>query len=603
MTTQKLPSVSRVAYAVPLGVALMLSACTSVAPDGYTATNTRQNINGLKLTALKQGDRKSLDISAIPVRSQADQDAIDSMIRQYQSVALRALDRGDAETFAAARYISATLVRARLMNYASTAGFMGSLINNRDGSGTIPAGGSVFIPDNLTSLQARGKVAELGTALDGMESVALVQAPLHSDFELAANGEISGIFGAVAGAAKIIAGSEGASRAAGATIGELPVGEAYAATDIFGKRYFVERTAEGLVLHNPTGSSQKVSLEQLSYIPSLEKPTPSRIEAGRINANINTAFEQVVQEGLRSGRGMGGIEAVAPNRIYYHPGGLNYFLDLNGNKSLIDDKDTVAAYQKNPAYKLAIEMNSGAFFKTPTYIQFKAKSCNGGYTEFSFSGASMNRLTLSCRDGNGKYLYSKSFLFDNSMKIQSWESLLNDRKMVDQLKSIERNAAAAEAVAAFVPFVSTVDGASRCATGASVTATVSKILAQGGEYNNLKRYVGEMVPLTDTISTTETAMSCIQGAVGVKSGLAKMSSLARQARIGEILGTGVYSNTAQGILAFDNQISSGMALDRALAELTNSHSAQDIVKGFYNAAQTSSDLASLGKAIASYFRG
>lgn len=581
-----------------------LSGCATyvgVTPDGYESSGDGFRYNGLTMVKMSRSVAGTTD--DLIIRTKADKTAADDLMKFYQQKAVSALTAGDAQAFAVARNLGAKIARSRLEQSLAASRFLESLANKKDGSAAIPSGGSVYLPNDVfdSTMKANGKKrADADDLIQLMESYALIPVSLQGGVAVADAGSIVGALGAMGSAARLIKNEQAERIAKMPSIADLQVGDAYAAKDSAGNRYFVERTPDGIVLHNPGSSPQIVNLDQLKYMPTIEAPSQLRRDAARITANINEAQMSVLREGLSRGRGFG-VWSIAPNVLHYEGGGTRYYLDPQGHKSIEDNVEARKAYKTNPAYKLAVDMSDSSVFSSPLYLNFKNNYCKGGSTWHEFNGEFMNKRTLACVDGRGAIVYSKTFLVDNEFRTQSWNSLLNDKRLVAELKGIENNAKTLSAAAAFIPAVGNIDGATKCA-GLPAVTTMAYRFSQNmdGRYDQLKQYVGDLIPAEDSPSAVETSLDCAQAIGGFGVGMKGLSKATRKMKIDSTFASDDYKRTASVLKMFDTDLISKYSVPEALSlvqDKITSPNALFMFKAFYDSTQRMNNLNGLASAI------
>lgn len=588
---------------VSLAVAslLTLAGCatqTGMGSDNYQNTGRVFRYNGLTVEQVNKTGGARIASGA------ADKTAANDLIKYYAKEAWQALDRGDAEAFAVARHLGSSLTKERLEQAAATQSFISSLANNRDGSGMLPAGSRVYLPNNVFSETVSGgkrsgragdRRVDVDRFIEMMEEYASAPVDFQESVALAAADNVSGVIGILNAGARLMATPKQADTQRIPGLSDIKPGDAYAAKDSNGNRYFIERTNEGIILHNPGSAPQKVSLDQLNFMPTIEAPSQVRMNAVPIVKNINAVQNDI----LRTERIKGRIWSVAPNIIYVQGSSSQYFLDARGNKTTVDMPEARSAYKTNPAYKMAIEMTDSRYVTDRLAQGFKQQYCNGVSIWNEFSGEHLNRRTLACIDGNGMFTYSKTFLVDNDMVTQSWNTLLSDKKMVDELRKIDGGVKLAEAMAAFVPGLSNLDGAARCVGAPSATATAYRsIFVQSDRYNSLKQYVGDMVP-KDTPSTVGMALDCAQGVGGVGVAMRGLTKAAQTAKIEGMFASQKYQDATAALRSFDTAILPGGSIAESVAVMQRgfgSTAAATMVKRFYDGTQHSNNYYGLAEA-------
>lgn len=241
-----------------------LSACgptVGLRADGYENTGDVFRFNGLTVEKVNKANGFRTAGSA------QDKTAANELIKYYEKQSWAALKKGDGEAFAVARYLGAKLTRERLEQVVATRAFVVSLADKRDGSGMLPAGGRVFMPNNIYeqslkpakhSASRSDRRVDVDRFIDLMEAYAATPVEFERSVAVASAGDVSGILGAVSAGLRMVADSNRAENAKIPGIQEIKVGDAYAAKDQEGNRYFIERTAEGIILdeHQTTDGLQ-----------------------------------------------------------------------------------------------------------------------------------------------------------------------------------------------------------------------------------------------------------------------------------------------------------------------------------------------------------
>jgi len=609
MKTSCLPSLRPVAAALASIALLSLTGCASfvgTTPDGLESTGETFRYNGLTLVKMKRTDDSQLSNNLV-LRSKSDKDAADGLIKYFNKQAASALSSGDGEAFAVARYISSKLARTRLEQAFASQSFLSSLASNKDGSASIPAGGSVYLPnevyDSTRPVKSSGKRADADRFIDMMELHASAPVRFTDGVAVADAGSVNGAISAFGALARTVKNERAEQLAKIPSLADLNVGDSFAAKDGAGNRYFLEKTPDGLVLHNPSSGAQLVNLDQLKFMPTIEAPSQLRKDASWIIKNINAAHNEVQQEGVSIGRGLG-VWSAAPNVIVYAGGGLRYFIDTQGRKTKIDDPEARNAYKTNAPYRLAVDLTDGRSLRTPQFQEFRGKYCRGSAAQHEFGGDYVNKETLACLDSKGNVTYSKTFLIDNDFKSQSWSSILNDKSLVKELNGIENFSKLAEALVGIIPFAGNVDAGSRCATGTSLsTFLVNNYSSRASRYATLKQYVGDLIPQEESPSDLIASMDCAQAVGGVGSAMRGMTKAARALQVNNTLTSPSYRAAADTLKLFDSDLIQRRSYSEALSltsDKLNSPTAAYMFKMFYDKMQNMNNLSDVAKAITGY---
>lgn len=581
-------------------MSLILGGCNSVmllTPNGYESTNETFRYNNLTLVRM-QPTKGSPNVEKWALRSQQDKDSADQLIKFYDRVAWSALEKGDAQAFAVARYLGSKLTKARIEQAASTQGFISSLLANKDGTATISGGGKVYFPDEFVAAPAQASQPKNRASIDDFIEVMATATSIPLNFSnavaMAGQGDIGGLIGQTNDIAHTVGDEQRAKTMATPKLSDLKEGDVYAASDSSGNRYFIERVANGIVLHNPRSGAQKVNLDQLNFMPSIETPSQLRKDASRIVSNINLSHRVTQLESIRSGRGAD-VWSIAPN-ILYSQVGKRYFLDAQGRRIAYDDPESKKAYKNNQAYRLAIDMTSEEELHSPLFKAFRAEYCSTTpTTNVEWSGEFLNKKTLSCIDSKGNAIFSKTYLIDNKMQVHSWGTILKDQQMASRLRQIEDFARLMDAAGSFLPGLSNIDGALRCAGATSLSTYIAR--NSYSDYESLRRYVGQLVP-PDTPSSIDNAFDCAQG-VGLPVALSKLPKAVRTTKIEGLMGSAAYKETSAALQVFDNNLKGSKSVDlTTIAQIVNSDPAAQLLSGFYNKADKSNNFFNLAQALA-----
>lgn len=585
----------------PVAAAVLVAALTGCATTGpsqnvFYGTGNSFRMNGLLVSEL-QADTFGPGVSNLTVKSRADGEAMDKLIAFYTSKATEAVAKGDAEQFAVAWHLSKKLAGARLEQLASTEVFVNNLAKSKNGTGTLPGGARVFLPNNLYNDQvaAQGKKNRASIEDYLMEAADVLAGftPNWADApKVAALGDsVKGLLGSV--------GTTNASeqRLDATALGSMAVGSAYSVRDSLGNKYIVEKSQDGIILHNPGSAPTKVDLNQLNFMPILEKPEQYRYETARIVRNINALFEGALKYEASSlgGLSTGGHHSIAPNQIRL--GDKVGFLNTDGTLSATDLPNVRKSYSSNRAYKLAIDLTTQEdLAKDNNFISFRYSCSNRTFRVRH--GDALEYATYSCRDGKNQISYSRTYVIGNSFVAQNWDSVLKDRGYVDKLKSASQSAKLVEAAAAFLPFIGNLDGAARCADVEAFSYQLANSAFTSSINSDVKKFVS-FTPERETPSTIGKVLDCAQGIGAIGTVRKRLSDASNFARMENLYTSPAYKKTTDLMSMFDTDIFYSKKEFDKITEVANTFSsptAAFLAKAFYDKAQQVNNISGLADA-------
>jgi len=585
----------------PVAVAILVSALTGCATTGpnqnlFLGTGNSFRMNGLLISEL-QPDTFGPGVSRLTIKSRADGEAMDKLVGLYTSKASEAVAKGDAEQFAVAWHLSKKLASARLEQLASTEVFVNNLAKTKNGMGSLPGGARVFLPNTLYDDRAGTPKKKKRASIDDfMIEAADVLAVFSPNWgyapKVAALGDaVKGVLGSLGTA------DTSEQRLDATALSSMAVGSAYSVRDSLGNKYIVEKSAEGIVLHNPDTAPIKVDLNQLNFMPLLEKPEQYRYEAARIVRNINALFEEALkyEATARGALSIGGHHSIAPNQIRL--GDKTGFLNADGTLASSDLPTVRKLYSSNRTYKLAVDLTTQEdLAKDNNFISFKYSCSNRSFRVRH--GDALEYATYSCRDNKNQITYSRTYVIGNSFVAQNWDSILKDRGYVDELKSASQSARVVEAVAAFTPFIGNVDGAARCADIDSFSYTLANSALTSSINADVKKFVS-FTPERETPSSIGKVLDCAQGVGAISTVRKLMSDASNLARLENIYTSPAYKKTTDIMRMFDTDIfSSKKSFDEitAVANTFSSPTAAFLAKVFYDKAQQVNNISGLADA-------
>lgn len=568
-----------------------LGGCATTGPNQnvFHSTGHSFKMNGAVFTELEP-DSYGQGAGRLTIRSRADAEAMDNMIKFFTVKASEAVSKNDPEQLAVAWHLGKTLTKARVEQAMTAEMFVNDLAMNRTGVASLPAGGRVFFPTRLYDDQmvpSRKKRASVEQILDDLAAVSGETIPWQDSIKVAAVGDgLSGLMG----------GASGGPRTDTFVSDEMKVGSAYAVQDARGNRYIAERVSDGLVLHNPGGSPTKVDLNQLNFMPVIERPDTYRYEAAKIVQNINGAFASSLQrEATARHAGVYGHHTQAPNIVQL--GDRKAFLNSDGSLAREDLAEVRKLYASDRAFKLAIDLTSlGDIQNDSQYAVFKQNCAN--YAFRVRHGEALEYATYSCRDRANNITYSRTYLVGNSMAMQSWDSLMRDKGHVEAMKKAHNYGKLAEAAGAFLPILGNLDGAVRCAGLPSAIYTLTKRYNESGMNGDIRKFVSP--PEQDSPSSMSSALDCAQGIAGIGNIRHGLTGAARLARVEGAVSSQAYKDTTAMMHLLDTRALYGRegfgAVQSASKPLASS-GASTLAKSFYDAAQHGNNLTELASAM------
>lgn len=585
----------------PVAAAILIAALTGCATTGpnqnvFYGTGNSFRMNGLLVSEL-QADTFGPGVSRLTVKSRADGEAMDKLIGFYTSKASEAVAKGDAEAFAVAWHLSKKLASARLEQLASTEIFVNNLAKTKNGMGALPGGARVFLPNTLYDDRAGAQSKKKRASIDDL---VIEAADMLAEFtpnwgaapKVAALGDgIKGILGSVGTT------SSSEQRLDATALGSMAVGSAYSVRDSQGNKYIVEKSSDGIILHNPDSAPTKVDLNQLNFMPILDKPDQYRYEAARIVRNINALFEEALkyEASARGALSIGGHHSIAPNQIKL--GDKMGFLNADGTLASVDLPAVRKLYTSNRAYKLAVDLTTQEdLAKDNNFISFKYSCSNRSFRVRH--GDALEYATYSCRDNKNQITYSRTYVIGNSFVAQNWDSILKDRGYVDDLKSASQWARLIEAATAFTPFFGNLDGAARCAGMDSFSYTFANSSLTSSINADVKKFIA-FTPERETPSAIGKVLDCAQGVGAIGTVRKVMSDASDFARLENIYTSPIYKKTTDVMKMFDTDIFGSKKTFDQITAVSNGFSsptAMFLAKVFYDKSQQVNNISGLADA-------
>jgi hypothetical protein len=577
-----------------------LTGCATTGPgqNVFYGTGKTFRMNGALFSEL-QPDALGSGASRLTVKSSADAAALDELTIFYTRSALRALEKKDTELFAVNWYIAKKLAAARLEQLAASQAFKNALLANHNGSAKLASGGRVFLPRNLYDVPAKRAALDFDS-----EPAALAAATFDwsSAPKVAAVGDT--LKGLLAGVAKGGNGnSQGGSYGSGERMtrdmaDQMKVGSAYAVQDSLGNKFIIEKTDDGIVLHNPDSKPALIDLNQVNFMPILDRPSSNKVKAAKLVANMDRVFDDALAEASARHQNTFGVfnyNSMAPN--IYVLGDRRAFIDANGNATTVDDPAVRNRYKSDPVFKYAIDLQSYDNLQNDQIYRQMKSNCQ--YMAWrNHYGDALEYVRYSCIRPDNTVTYSRTYVIGNDYTTQSWDSLAKDKRYRDALEQADKSARVVEALTAFLPLIGDVDAAMRCGDSSSLTYMLTNGYFNRNMNDDVRKAV-RFVPEADNPSAVGKALDCAQGVgglAGVRRGVTVGSKLLRW----ETLATSqAYKDTTAMMGLFDSRIHDASNIDKVFAEVKgfSSPDAAFVAKMFYDTVQTSNNIGSLAERV------
>lgn len=593
-----MPTMTSKSFLRPLFVALIIASvagCASTGPNQrvFMGSGNTFKANGLLISEL-QSDTFGPGVARLTIKSQADGNAVDKLVSYYTTQAALSVTKGDAEGFAVAWFLAKKLASARLEQLASTEAFVNTLASAQNGVGALPGGARVFLPSALTAtrtpIRNKSKRAAIEDFFMDLPGTAVAIMPNWADApKVAAVGDaLKGILSTV---------STGGARLDGSALNAMKIGSAYSVADSLGNKYIVEKTTDGIILHNPNSGPTKVDLNQLNFMPLLEKPDQYRYDAAKIVRNINSIFDGAMMSETRTGGrvSLGGHYSIAPNVLKL--GDKIGYLNADGSLATADLPSVRKLYAENRAFKLAVDLTTKQDLeKDNQFINFKHSCSNRSFRERH--GDALEYATYSCRDSKNNTTYSRTFVIGNNFATQGWDSLLKDKGYVDALKSAAQSAKVAEAFAAITPVLGNLDGASRCVTGDSFVYQIANNALSSDVNSDVRKLLAYSEPL-ESPSAVAKVLDCAQGVAGVGNVRRALSGGANLLKMNGIFTSPKFTQTTDMMSLFDSKIYTRNVLENVVSKASefSSPTAALLTKVFYDHVQHANDIGELYDAV------
>ena len=576
-----------------LAVAAALGGCATTGPNQnvFYGTGKIFRMNGLQLSEL-QSDTFNNGMARLTVKSNADAAAMDELISFYTGKASEALANGDAEQFAVAWHISKLLSKTRLEQAIGMGVFANSLIAGKTGKATLPGGARIF----LSSSPYKTAAASNATRLSLQELVIDLESSVAANTDwaglpkVAALGEIAGLLnGVMNGMEKRDSAATARNTAA---IKSMTEGAAYAASDSFGNKYIVEKTNDGIILYNPDGAATNVDLNQLNFLPTVEAPEPYRYEAAKLYRNIMAFLH--AKRNLSDVHGTYG--SLIPNKLVFGDG--KGFLNTDGTYSPTENVAAKNAYMTSKTYKLAVDLSDvDSLRRDPIYMSFQ-KKCSG-FSWREYSGDALDHVSYSCLATDKSVTYSQTYVLNNDMKMQSWDSLLQDKKYQDILKQGYENGQLASAAASLLPVIGGVEAMADCAGLPSAVSTFVSKYTTSSVNSDVRKFISYS-PEEESPSAVGKALTCAQGIAGVGTLAKGATKVADSLKIKNVLNSKGYKDATALMGLLDTELMYGKKsfdeISQSVGKFTSSDAAV-LAKVFYDKVQQANTINQVAGAV------
>lgn len=606
-----------------VAIAALSAGCATTSGPNQTlfyGTGNSYRQNGLQISELQPGTF-GRGVSRLTVRESGDVSAMTSLIHYYNTKAVEAISANDPEQFAVAWSIGKKLSTARAEQELASQVFLNDLLSRGNGQAVLPGGGRVFLANQMFSETSSAPVASPKTTSEPakkprskrtrkdqqsmLEGILDVLASFDGDtsaisasqpVQVAALGSLAGILNGQAGTSN----GNGQERMTASVIEGMKVGSAYSVADSLGNKYIVEKTADGLVLHNPGAAPTKVDLKQMNFMPIWEKPAAYRYEAAVIYKNMNAHLHDKWATDRRPG-----VHATLPPNRFYINGKEDGYVNTDGTFSAVESQAIKAAYSTNTAYKMVIDRASfQSMDADPIFADFRV-NCSGS-TWRDYHGETLEYVTYSCVDQRTRAVtYARTFVVGNDMKSQSWDSALKDQAFKDALKEAHGVAKLAEALGNFVPVVGNLDAGLRCAGLDSAIYTYVNSYMSQAVSTDVRKFVSYS-PEADTPSAMNTALDCAQGVAGLASIGSGVSKVAKLAKIEGFVTTPSFQKALTTLGMLDTEVLYGKETASKIIDSSaafSSPTAAFLAKTFYDKVQQWNNLSGAAEAITTAIPG
>lgn len=266
---------------------------------------------------------------------------------------------------------------------------------------------------------------------------------------------------------------------------------------------YLERRKDALVIYNQNSSETGVPLREINYIPSMPPASEVRKAAAPyMYAMRDSVYRTLVQ---KDKAGMSGeVNVVAPNYVKVGSGTMGHTLDgagqITANQKESDKGQR--AYRGNPSYKLSVDLLAG-IPRDPAVSAFNTRcySTGFGYT-YEFTGSDAEILRTSCMNGSS---YSRDFFITGDAAIQTYESILEDKKIVGYMKDAVAGAGAVDNATSLLIFWGNLENGLQCAGIPSISELMN-VRREGGRNG---RTVATMAGWKPEENIADTAISCV----------------------------------------------------------------------------------------------
>lgn len=589
--------------------------------DAFFARNIQVGSQKLRV----MGKPSDLGLS-FAVRSEKDYQILAEAALKLRDLSAKALQKNDMEGFAVARSGQRLLTARLLEAWLPSQAVLNSLFERKDGFATLPPNSSVFLPYADRSTKSR-RVSALGmdvlqgvSALNWADSIKVASA--DDDFARALVNAIKYKVGARAGSManlpkNIVDDVLGRAMAGGfapnGSQEEMEEGIVYAGRDEKGQEYLVEKTQQGYVFHNQGAVAAVIPLEEIGYMPVRSVFSPERRQAvgyaKRMQSGILSHFNKHIwgnsakiaggfNAGSVAGQGLVGMN-LRENAKF------ELYFDENGDvsQSPADGRRGFLKLQSEEAYSIAW----GLFNRNPSDLAF-AQAClkavnQPAYAwELSYEGKEFEKRRLTCyrytgTGGQRSPLYSRVSYVSETGQFQTYQSILNDKKLAAEIKSIDSEANLLSAVAAFIPLVGTFESGAKCLTNDSAGLAHAYRYFMSSERHDAKAFVESYLPRPDDYDGFSKSLDCA-GAIPLAGSAISLARRLTPAAYAAAFDAPKLSAVQDIAMMFDVRLSpakNAEAYGKIISQ-TRSPIAGVAAKIAYDATALSNDAASLGKA-------
>lgn len=475
----------------------------------------RVSINGFQLSETSPSSFPAGKFAGLPrIQTRADIDGLDALTKTLAKAQWQAAAKGNWESFAIARRVGMRLAEYRLHQKIATLDFVDSLTRSGNGTGVLAPGATVFIPafsrfgrDNAYASNADFARQILATSVSGLD--------------LSKGAQVADLGGFLNGLSSVLGNKQPQQQGRAAAqpvanndaLAQLPVGAVFTANDGSGNSFLVERTPEGFNVGNDGSRPVSVPLSKLGFVPDMPEPSAQRQAVGDLVKHMQAVRQQLFWQSIQQ-HVVATSDVKAPNLAVLVNTSTAVAMNENGDRAATQDEAArgVAAYKASSIYRSALEQTK---YTDKIDQQFKTACLSmqnqnvAGY-DTTYLGQFSEILRHQCLDKGGNPIRNRDYFVIDGKKMQTADSLLQDKTVADKLKNADNAANLAESLLGFVPLAGNVDAAAKCLTGTSISSVGASTFAnyKNGRQEQYRAFVSDLLPAAEDESGIAKGMTC-----------------------------------------------------------------------------------------------